>query len=86
MHSCPECGQACACDGEDTWFENYLSCEHYCDPDAEYDSDDDHQADGMAIGFEGVSEVGWHCRWCGEPLILGRCADCDAGKDNPQRA
>ena len=21
MHECPECGQACDCDGEDTWHE-----------------------------------------------------------------
>jgi len=31
MHECPECGQACDCDGEDTWFDNYTNCEHECD-------------------------------------------------------
>jgi hypothetical protein len=28
MHECPECGQACACDGEDTWFEDVVECTH----------------------------------------------------------
>jgi hypothetical protein len=37
MHDCPECGEACDCDGEDTWFENYPNCAHQC---AEEDDDD----------------------------------------------
>ena len=33
MHSCPECGQACDCDGEDLWIdENDEDCTHDCDP------------------------------------------------------
>jgi hypothetical protein len=30
MHECPECGQACDCDGEDTWFENVTDCACTC--------------------------------------------------------
>ena len=30
MHDCPECGMACDCDGEDTWFENYSACNCDC--------------------------------------------------------
>lgn len=38
MHDCPDCGQACDCDGEDTWID-YESdnCIHDCDPDEEGD-------------------------------------------------
>jgi hypothetical protein len=40
MHSCPDCGQACDCDGEDTWIdENEETCSHACDP-ADIDADD----------------------------------------------
>lgn len=33
MHECPECGQACDCDGEDTWisFPYNLGCTHECE-------------------------------------------------------
>lgn len=31
MHSCPECDQACDCDGEDTWIDsNAEACTHDC--------------------------------------------------------
>lgn len=40
MHECPECGQACDCDGEDTWNDigssDWLNCSHEC----EFDDDD----------------------------------------------
>ena len=39
MHECPECGKACDCDGEDTWFENYQFCECDCWYEPDYDSD-----------------------------------------------
>jgi hypothetical protein len=26
MHECPDCGSACDCDGEDTWWEDYPYC------------------------------------------------------------
>jgi hypothetical protein len=32
MHECPQCGQACACDGEDTWFDEAPDdCECECE-------------------------------------------------------
>ena len=38
MHSCPDCGQACDCDGEDTWIdENEDDCVHECQPDPDDD-------------------------------------------------
>lgn len=41
MHECPDCSQACACDIEDTWFDDAPSnCEHECDQtetDEDYD-------------------------------------------------
>lgn len=44
MHSCPECGQSCDCDGEDHWNDAAAAeCEHDCEEDddghAYYDSD-----------------------------------------------
>ena len=34
MHDCPECFQACDCDGEDTWLESESDfCNHECEPD-----------------------------------------------------
>lgn len=34
MHSCPDCGMACDCDGEDIWMDsNALGCVHDCDED-----------------------------------------------------
>lgn len=38
MHECPDCGQACCCDGEDTWFENNLDCTH-CSEEIEDDEE-----------------------------------------------
>jgi hypothetical protein len=50
MHECPDCGQACDCDGEDIWWDNYDECEHYLDPDCrgedyfdDYDDWDDYE-------------------------------------------
>jgi hypothetical protein len=34
MHECSACGQACDCDGEDTWFDDlntFLNCSHDCE-------------------------------------------------------
>lgn len=33
MHDCPDCGETCDCDSEDTWFDDYDDCEHVCEPD-----------------------------------------------------
>jgi hypothetical protein len=41
-HSCPSCGQACYCDGEDTWIEDVQEdipdeCAHECQPEPDDD-------------------------------------------------
>jgi len=41
-HECPECGQACYCDMEDVWWDDYEDCEHECDEDDEDWDDDDY--------------------------------------------
>lgn len=42
MHDCPDCGQACDCDGEDLWHEfdseEAMDCVHECE---EFEDDDD---------------------------------------------
>ena len=44
MHECPECGQDCDCDGEDTWNDigslDWLNCTHDCEGYG-YDDEDD---------------------------------------------
>ena len=38
MHSCPDCGQACYCDGEDVELESAEeNCCHNCDPEEDDD-------------------------------------------------
>ena len=41
MHDCPQCGQACDCDGDDTYCMSnewvWENCEHDCGPE---DDDD----------------------------------------------
>lgn len=49
----------------------------------------------LGMDMEGIRDVlekmqtgkddGPRCRWCGELLILGRCVDCDAGHNEPQK-
>jgi len=39
MHDCPECGEACDCDCEDTWWDEVEDCDHQCTP--EPDNDDE---------------------------------------------
>ena len=40
MHECPECGQACDCDGDDIWNDYAaLFCTHDCDEDEDDDLD-----------------------------------------------
>jgi hypothetical protein len=41
MHECPECGQVCVCDCDDTWFDDLqtlLNCSHKCE---NFHDDDD---------------------------------------------
>lgn len=33
MHTCPDCGMACDCDGEDTWLDAPYDCYHPCAED-----------------------------------------------------
>lgn len=41
MHECPECGQACDCDGEDHDQSAPDDCQHECEIDDDDDDDDD---------------------------------------------
>jgi len=43
MHECPECGQACDCDGEDTWigWPANIECSHDCEDEWRDESDFD---------------------------------------------
>ena len=45
MHDCPDCGQACYCDGDDTFFEDNGECEHDC-AEMDYTQDPDNHEDG----------------------------------------
>lgn len=47
MHECPECGQACDCDGEDTWFDwpHNANCRHPFEGECEGDDYDDYEDD-----------------------------------------
>lgn len=43
MHECPDCGQACDCDGEDTWFDEVEECDCDCWRDDEGYVEDDYE-------------------------------------------
>lgn len=64
MHSCPECNQACYCNGDvdDIDFgdesDEAMNCTHVCGPqDAEMDLED--------LGMPGFEDNGPHCQICG---------------------
>lgn len=40
MHDCPECDQACGCDGEDHYQPAPPDCQHGCEEDYVDDGDD----------------------------------------------
>lgn len=81
MHECPDCGQACDCDGEDVWSDyGALSCRHNCEDDW---SDDDAEWDADSCVDCGNPNVSDHCQCCAEPLCLmhsetgaGFCRNC----------
>lgn len=62
MHECPECGQACDCDGDDTWMDTD-DCTHCDYPGFESDYDEDRD------GFEA-------CVDCGSPNLSAMCECC----------
>lgn len=78
MHECPWCGQACDCDGEDTWLEAPIDCTCECGgPDADREEDlrpDEEEADAYFKKFfdrqlENFSKDGGEyleCGWEGE--------------------
>ncbi len=41
MHKCPDCGEDCDCDGEETtWLrDTFFDCNHDCDDDCDDDYD-----------------------------------------------
>jgi len=47
MHECPECGQVCDCDGEDTWigWPANIECSHDCEDEWRDESDFDEDYD-----------------------------------------
>jgi len=62
MHECPDCGMACACDGDDVWMDYAAwDCRHNCEFDDDYDEERD--------GFEA-------CCDCGSPNISDMCQCC----------
>jgi hypothetical protein len=64
MHDCPNCGQACDCDGEDTWFNNYPGCLCDCEDLAIDDDDDDFDSSPDDYGY---------CMVCGRPTSICIC-------------
>lgn len=75
MHSCPKCDQACDCDNEDTWWDDFDGCTHICvevfveeDDDMPYYDDDEEDANVNAgvvdreperLGFGYWPDIGW---------------------------
>lgn len=45
MHECPWCGQACDCDGEDTWLNPPEDCRCPCEEDIELEGEWDEPTD-----------------------------------------
>ena len=55
MHECPECGQACDCDGEDTWnsgLQIYLNCTHDCQEFDDDSDNDDFDYEDFVVNFK----------------------------------
>lgn len=56
-HDCPDCGQACYCDGDDTWIDLWATdgdCDHECGDDEWPDDDWDATPDDEAPRGEGT--------------------------------
>jgi len=51
MHDCPDCGQACYCDLDDTEMpDGAAECVHECEPEDEDFWDDDEDMEGSSYG------------------------------------
>lgn len=75
MHDCPDCGQACDCDGDDVWESGSVTddgCQHICDPSDFSDGQDDFES----IGYAGLDETEPPCSECGGWHIARRCPRC----------
>lgn len=75
MHECPDCGQACDCDGEDVWTDYNRNCAHICkeDDDDFYDDDffdDDYNLDAC-VDYNLDA-----CVDCGSPNAFDQCQCC----------
>jgi hypothetical protein len=72
MHECPDCGQACSCDIEDTWNEAAADdCVHVCDDDHD-DGWDDEDDDDVGECPHGIPE----------DVVCTACLEEDAEKDD----
>lgn len=95
MHECPECGQACDCDGEDTWvgWPANLDCTHDCedewgDDQDNNDWDDDYLDDYSYLAPTFMQRVTAfiqrltprRCDWCKKWYIGGRYDPCCSEK------
>lgn len=60
MHDCPECGEACDCDGEDHGQSAPEDCGHDCEPEEELEGMDEEY---LATGDAAYDEI--ICRGCG---------------------
>ena len=81
MHECPDCGQACDCDGEDIWNDAAArDCRHYCEEEWD-DGDWEYDLDACVdCGSPSISEM---CQCCGGWLCFmhsetgaGFCRNC----------
>jgi hypothetical protein len=75
MHDCPNCGQACDCDGEDTWLNAPPDCT--CCDGMDYEDDDDYYPDDGREDNDSdwtddpCSACGPHCpEWGGDGLCM----------------
>lgn len=74
MHECPECGQACDCDMEDTWLNAPFFCTHQCE-----EEDDDPDGFDLECCVDcGDINISTTCQCCGG-WLCHRHAETGAG-------
>lgn len=85
MHDCPWCGQACDCDGEDTWHDWPFNadCRHECELDYDddvgpyYDDDAPDSEYGRCLHCgAAIQNFGAHSDGDGDLYDLIGCPDC----------